>query len=54
MMWGADRMDRTDSKSVQPGETPGHLAIFRKVHICLTAKRDITEKMLSCLFSWIR
>lgn len=27
-MWGADRMDHMDSKSMQPGETPGHLAIF--------------------------
>ncbi len=28
MMWGADRMDHMDSKSMQPGETPGHLANF--------------------------
>ena len=27
-MWGADRMDHMDSKSMQPGETPGHLAIM--------------------------
>ena len=27
MMWGADRMDHMDSKSMQPGETPGHLAM---------------------------
>ncbi len=26
--WGADRMDHMDSKSMQPGETPGHLAIL--------------------------
>lgn len=27
-IWGADRMDHMDSKSMQPGETPGHLAIL--------------------------
>ncbi len=27
-LWGTDRIDHVDSKSSQPGETPGFLAIF--------------------------
>ncbi len=28
LIWGADRIDRIDSKSMQPSETLGLLAIF--------------------------
>ena len=43
-MWGADRMDRRDSKSLQPGETPGHLAIFQKGRKYVRQQKEILQE----------